>query len=102
MGVAWVGGDAAMGSWREHAFSQDDLSFLEQIARQVAIALPSRATARSRRSRIQQQTATIPVLLEAAQQPGQPRLLSRQAEHAYGFSRDPVSEKRAPNAGAST
>jgi formate hydrogenlyase transcriptional activator len=32
-------GVLSLGSWRESAFSQDDLSFLEQIARQVAIAI---------------------------------------------------------------
>jgi formate hydrogenlyase transcriptional activator len=32
-------GVLSLGSWREHAFSQDDLAFLAQIARQVAIAI---------------------------------------------------------------
>ena len=32
-------GVLSLGSWREHAFSQDDLAFLGQIARQVAIAV---------------------------------------------------------------
>jgi formate hydrogenlyase transcriptional activator len=32
-------GVLSLGSWREHAFSQADLSFLGQIARQVAIAV---------------------------------------------------------------
>jgi formate hydrogenlyase transcriptional activator len=32
-------GVLSLGSWREHAFSQDDLAFLGQIARQVAIAI---------------------------------------------------------------
>ncbi len=34
-----VVGVLTLGSWREHAFSQDDLSFLGQIGRQVAIAI---------------------------------------------------------------
>jgi formate hydrogenlyase transcriptional activator len=32
-------GVLSLGSWREHAFSPDDLAFLGQIARQVAIAI---------------------------------------------------------------
>ena len=32
-------GVLSLGSWREHAFSQDDLAFLGQIGRQVAIAV---------------------------------------------------------------
>jgi formate hydrogenlyase transcriptional activator len=32
-------GVLSLGSWREHAFSQDDVTFLGQIARQVAIAI---------------------------------------------------------------
>jgi formate hydrogenlyase transcriptional activator len=32
-------GVLSLGSWREHAFSQDDLSFLQQIGRQVAVAI---------------------------------------------------------------
>jgi formate hydrogenlyase transcriptional activator len=32
-------GVLSLGSWREHAFSQDDLAFLVQIGRQVAIAV---------------------------------------------------------------
>ncbi len=32
-------GVLSLGSWREHAFSQDDLNFLQQIGRQVAVAI---------------------------------------------------------------
>ncbi len=39
MGRGGVVGVLSLGSWREYAFSQDDLSFLGQIARQVAIAI---------------------------------------------------------------
>jgi formate hydrogenlyase transcriptional activator len=38
-GRAGIVGVLSLGSWREHAFSQDDLTFLEQIARQVAVAI---------------------------------------------------------------
>jgi formate hydrogenlyase transcriptional activator len=39
IGRAGVVGVLSLGSWREHAFSEDDLTFLGQIARQVAIAI---------------------------------------------------------------
>jgi len=39
MGRGGVVGVLSLGSWREHAFSEDDLTFLGQIARQVAIAV---------------------------------------------------------------
>jgi formate hydrogenlyase transcriptional activator len=39
IGRAGVVGVLSLGSWREHAFSEDDLAFLGQIARQVAIAI---------------------------------------------------------------
>ncbi len=39
IGRAGIVGVLSLGSWREHAFSQDDLGFLGQIARQVAIAV---------------------------------------------------------------
>jgi formate hydrogenlyase transcriptional activator len=39
IGRGGIVGVLSLGSWREHAFSQEDLSFLGQIARQVAIAL---------------------------------------------------------------
>ena len=38
-GRGGIVGVLSLGSWREHAFSQDDLTFLSQIARQVAIAI---------------------------------------------------------------
>jgi len=38
-GRAGVVGVLSLGSWRERAFSRDDLAFLGQIARQVAIAI---------------------------------------------------------------
>jgi formate hydrogenlyase transcriptional activator len=38
-GRGGIVGVLGLGSWREHAFSQDDLTFLGQIARQVAIAI---------------------------------------------------------------
>ncbi len=38
-GRAGTVGVLSLGSWRENAFSQDDLAFLGQIARQVAIAI---------------------------------------------------------------
>jgi formate hydrogenlyase transcriptional activator len=38
-GRGGIVGVLSLGSWREHAFSQDDLAFLGQIARQVAIAI---------------------------------------------------------------
>jgi formate hydrogenlyase transcriptional activator len=38
-GRGGVVGVLSLGSWREHAFSQDDLTFLGQIARQVAVAI---------------------------------------------------------------
>jgi formate hydrogenlyase transcriptional activator len=38
-GRAGIVGVLSLGSWRERAFSQDDLTFLGQIARQVAIAI---------------------------------------------------------------
>jgi formate hydrogenlyase transcriptional activator len=38
-GRAGIVGVLSLGSWREHAFSQDDLAFIGQIARQVAIAI---------------------------------------------------------------
>ncbi len=39
IGRGAIVGVLSLGSWREHAFSQDDLTFLGQIARQVAIAI---------------------------------------------------------------
>ena len=39
MGRAGIVGVLSLGSWRENAFSQDDLAFLGQIGRQVAIAV---------------------------------------------------------------
>jgi formate hydrogenlyase transcriptional activator len=39
MGRGGIVGVLSLGSWRDHAFSQDDLAFLGQIARQVAIAI---------------------------------------------------------------
>jgi formate hydrogenlyase transcriptional activator len=39
IGRAGIVGVLSLGSWREHAFSEDDLAFLSQIARQVAIAI---------------------------------------------------------------
>jgi formate hydrogenlyase transcriptional activator len=39
IGRAGTVGVLSLGSWREHAFSPDDLAFLGQIARQVAIAI---------------------------------------------------------------
>lgn len=39
IGRGGIVGVLSLGSWREHAFSQDDLAFLGQIARQVAIAI---------------------------------------------------------------
>src|SRR5579871_1937359 len=39
VGRAGIVGVLSLGSWREHAFSQEDLAFLGQIARQVAIAV---------------------------------------------------------------
>ncbi len=39
IGRGGIVGVLSLGSWREHAFSQADLSFLGQIARQVAIAV---------------------------------------------------------------
>jgi len=39
MGRASIVGVLSLGSWRENAFSQDDLVFLGQIGRQVAIAV---------------------------------------------------------------
>jgi formate hydrogenlyase transcriptional activator len=38
-GRGGVVGVLSLGSWREHAFSQDDLAFLGQMGRQVAIAI---------------------------------------------------------------
>jgi formate hydrogenlyase transcriptional activator len=38
-GRGGIVGVLSLGSWREHAFSQDDLAFLGQIGRQVAIAV---------------------------------------------------------------
>ncbi len=38
-GRSGIVGVLSLGSWREHAFSQDDLAFLAQIGRQVAIAV---------------------------------------------------------------
>jgi len=38
-GRGGIVGVLSLGSWREHAFSQEDLAFLGQIARQVAIAV---------------------------------------------------------------
>src|SRR5579871_2389162 len=38
-GRGGIVGVLSLGSWREQAFSQDDLAFLGQIARQVAIAI---------------------------------------------------------------
>jgi formate hydrogenlyase transcriptional activator len=38
-GRGGIVGVLSLGSWREHAFSEDDLAFLGQIARQVAIAI---------------------------------------------------------------
>jgi formate hydrogenlyase transcriptional activator len=38
-GRAAIVGVLTLGSWRDHAFSQDDVAFLGQIARQVAIAI---------------------------------------------------------------
>jgi len=39
IGRGGIVGVLSLGSWREHSFSQDDLAFLGQIARQVAIAI---------------------------------------------------------------
>ncbi len=39
VGRGGIVGVLSLGSWREHAFSQDDLTFLGQIARQVAVAV---------------------------------------------------------------
>jgi formate hydrogenlyase transcriptional activator len=39
VGRGGILGVLSLGSWREHAFSQDDLTFVGQIARQVAIAI---------------------------------------------------------------
>ena len=39
LGRAGIVGVLSLGSWRERAFSQDDLAFLGQIGRQVAIAV---------------------------------------------------------------
>jgi formate hydrogenlyase transcriptional activator len=38
-GRGGIVGVLSLGSWREHAFCQDDLTFLGQIARQVAVAV---------------------------------------------------------------
>jgi formate hydrogenlyase transcriptional activator len=38
-GRGGIVGVLSLGSWREHAFSQQDLAFLGQIARQVAVAV---------------------------------------------------------------
>jgi formate hydrogenlyase transcriptional activator len=38
-GRSGIVGVLSLGGWREHAFSQDDLTFLGQIGRQVAIAI---------------------------------------------------------------
>jgi formate hydrogenlyase transcriptional activator len=39
IGHGGIVGVLSLGSWHEHAFSQDDLAFLGQIARQMAIAI---------------------------------------------------------------
>jgi len=39
VGRAGIVGVLSLGSWREHAFLEDDLEFIRQIARQVAIAI---------------------------------------------------------------
>jgi formate hydrogenlyase transcriptional activator len=39
MGRKGIAGVLTLGSWREHAFASEDLAFLEQIGKQVAIAV---------------------------------------------------------------
>ena len=51
MGRKGIAGVLSLGSWRENAFTADDLVFLaDQIAKQVAIAVEKRAPGRSAKS----------------------------------------------------